>query len=339
MGGPQGRQREETRDPMLNKWMRIKGLDFACAMLALSAALAAQAGAQEAKNAAAAPAPAAAPAGAPAAQVADPEAENHGAVGIGARKVHAGAKLDPSAAMAGDRAAALQAIEEKLSCVCLVNGDLDIDATKSLRAESCTCPYAATVRTDLADALATLPTAMLGDKRTVAEQIESTFVPKAAEYERVFRYPVDDFNWWMDNVRCVCDGCKPTVFFSKCQLSCTPAILYKLRSRIFLAMGFTRDELLDYYLAEFNDGKAPREQKDRAWLLPRKERDRAWMVPLFVLLGAVGTLGFAVRRWASKRNSAGTQDNLAAAAPAADTAATAAARARLLDELDRDDED
>lgn len=312
---------------MLKLCTRNKGLPLLAAWGLLTAMVASAASAQEAK------APAAATA------TATPEAEIHGAAGIGARKVHAGTKLDPAAAMAGDRAQALRAIEDKLACVCLVNGDLNIDASKGLGEASCPCPYAATVRADLADALATLPTPMLGDKRSVAEQLESTFVPKAAEYERVFRYPVEDFNWWMDNVRCVCDGCKPTVFFSKCQLSCTPAILYKLRSRIFFAMGFSRDELLDYYLAEFNDGKAPREQKDRAWLLPRKERDRAWMVPLFVLLGAVGTLGFAVRRWASKRNSASAQDKLAPAAAVPETAASAAARARLLDELDRDDED
>lgn len=254
-------------------------------------------------------------------------------------------------AAGGDRAAALAAIQARLSCVCLVNGDLVIDASKGLEEAACPCPFAAQVRTDLADSLAGLSVGMLADKKVVAEQLESTFVPKAAEYERVFRYPVEDFNWWMDNVRCVCDGCKPTVFFSKCQLSCSPAILYKLRSRIFFAMGFSRDEMLDYYLAEFNADKAPRLQKDRAWLLPRKERDRAWLVPLFVLLGSVATLVVAVRRLAGKRGKAEEQASAAdatsaATSPAASpadlavaSAANAAARARLLDELDREDED
>lgn len=305
-----------------------------------------------AASVAAQPAPGTAPpaATAPAAPAAEGQAlpaELHGASGIGARKVHGGGG---AAAAGGDRAAALQAIQNRLSCVCLINGDLVIDASKGLAEATCGCPYAAQVRSDLADALSTLSADLLANKQVVAEQLESTFVPKAAEYERVFRYPVEDFNWWMDNVRCVCDGCKPTVFFSKCQLSCSPAILYKLRSRIFFAMGFTRDEMLDYYLAEFNADKAPRLQKDRAWLLPRKERDRAWLVPLFVLLGAVATLALAVRRWAGKRGKAedeatAAQAALAAASPpsspaqvAAASAANSAARARLLDELDRDEE-
>lgn len=294
------------------------------------------------------PPPSAPAAAAPAAQVDAPPAEQHGSPGIGARKVHGDKGVVPTG---GDRSGALRAIENRISCVCLINGDLAIDASKGLSEASCPCPYAAQVRADLADSLSTLSADQLANKQVVAEQLESTFVPKAAEYERVFRYPVEDFNWWMDNVRCVCDGCKPTVFFSKCQLSCSPAILYKLRSRIFFAMGFSRDEMLDYYLAEYNADKAPRLQKDRAWLLPRKERDRAWMVPLFVLLGAIATLALAVRRWAGKRGKAeddatASAAALAAASPAATpaeaeaaTAATAAARARLLDELDRDEED
>ncbi len=307
----------------------------------LSAAAIASAWAQQ-------PPAAPAAAGAPAAQAEAAPAESHGASGIGARKVHGDkAALPPT----GDRGGALRAVQERIACVCLINGDLVIDASKGLSEASCGCPYAAQVRADLVDSLSTLSADLLANKQIVAEQLESTFVPKAAEYERVFRYPVEDFNWWMDNVRCVCDGCKPTVFFSKCQLSCSPAILYKLRSRIFFAMGFSRDEMLDYYLAEYNADKPPRLKKDRAWLLPRKERDRAWMVPLVVLLGAVATLAFAVRRWAGKRgkvedDATAAQAALAAASPAgsatelaAATAATAAARARLLDELDRDDED
>ena len=129
------------------------------------------------------------------------------------------------------------------------------------------------------EALTGLSTAQLADQRSVGEQLEAAFVPMAAEYERVIRYPQADFDWWMDNVRCVCDGCKPTVFFSKCQITCHPAITYKLRSRIFFAMGFSRDEMLDYYLAEYNSDKAPRDQQTRDWLLPRKQRERGWVVP------------------------------------------------------------
>jgi hypothetical protein len=240
-----------------------------------------------------------------------------------------------------DRQPLLHQIEQRLACVCIEGGDLRIDASRGLDAASCPCPQAAIVRSHLAEALAPLDAAALADRRQVAEQIERAFVPMAAEYERVFRYPASDYAWWMDNVRCVCDGCKPTVFFSKCQLSCAPAIVYKARVRIFLSMGFSRDELLDYYLAEYNAGKPPREQKDRTWLLPRKQRETGWLVPVLAMTAAIGVLGWSLRRWTRRT----------ATAPAATTASpttapteavphlTAADRQRLQDALDRDDEE
>lgn len=241
-----------------------------------------------------------------------------------------------------DRQPLLQQIEQRLACVCIEGGDVRIDVSRGLDAASCACPQAAVVRGHLAEALAPLDAVALADRRKVAEQIERAFVPMAAEYERVFRYPAADYDWWMDNVRCVCDGCKPTVFFSKCQLSCAPAIVYKARVRIFLAMGFSRDELLDYYLAEYNADKPPREQKDRAWLLPRKQRETGWLVPALAIAAAIGLLGWSLRRWirpqpATSGETAGSPP--AKASGAAQPQLTEAERQRLQDALDRDDEE
>ncbi|MBI5608202.1 MAG: hypothetical protein HY902_04925 [Deltaproteobacteria bacterium] len=247
---------------------------------------------------------------------------------------HAPLRGTPAVASA-DRQPLLAKIESKIACVCIDNGDLKIDPSRSIAQSECNCPHAARVRTDLNEALAGLSTAQLTDKRTVAEQLEAAFVPMAAEYERVFRYPKADFDWWMDNVRCVCDGCKPTVFFSKCQITCHPAITYKLRTRIFFAMGFSRDEMLDYYLAEYNADKSARDQQTRDWLLPRKQRERGWVVPAVVMFGVLLSLGLSVRRWARpKKAKERAEGEPAPVEPVVD----AKARNRLLDEMDRDDE-
>jgi hypothetical protein len=242
-----------------------------------------------------------------------------------------GGQADGSA----DRQALLARVESKIACVCIENGDLKIDPSRSVAQSECACPQAAKVRADLSEALTGLSTAQLADKRSVGEQLEAAFVPMAAEYERVFRYPQADFDWWMDNVRCVCDGCKPTVFFSKCQITCHPAITYKLRSRIFFAMGFSRDEMLDYYLAEYNSDKAPRDQQTRDWLLPRKQRERGWVVPAVVMFSVLLGLGLSLRRWARPKKAAA---RAAGEAAPAETVVDAKARNRLLDEMDRDDE-
>ncbi len=266
----------------------------------------------------------------PAAAASDTAVHEAGQVG----QKHAPLRGAPAAAGA-DRQPWMAKIESKIACVCIENGDLKIDPTRSIAQSECGCPQAARVRSDLNDALASLSTAQLADKRTVAEQLEAAFVPMAAEYERVFRYPQADFDWWMDNVRCVCDGCKPTVFFSKCQITCHPAITYKLRTRIFFAMGFSRDEMLDYYLAEYNSDKSARDQQTRDWLLPRKQRERGWVVPAVVMFGVLLSLGLSVRRWARpKKGKERTDGEPAAAEPVVD----AKARNRLLDEMDRDDE-
>jgi hypothetical protein len=228
------------------------------------------------------------------------------------------------------RDVALTAVEGHVACVCYEAGQLQIDAGRSLRQGDCGCAEAARVRGDLEHALAALPTAELTNKRRVAETLEAGFVPLRAEYERVWRTPEADYAWFMDNVRCICEGCKPTIFFSKCQLSCAPGILYKLRARIFMGLGFSRDELLDYYLAEINASRPAREQVTRDFLLPRLQRERGWLVPLLAILGAM-VLGYgAVRRWAQRQ----PEDRGPTPAP---TPLTAAQRARVRRAMEDDD--
>ena len=198
------------------------------------------------------------------------------------------------------REGALQAIENHLACTCYEAGDFRLDLSKGARAAECPCPFAAQMRQDLERSLADVPTAQLADKRIVAEHVEGKFVPLQPEYERVLRYPRDRMDWFMKNVRCVCDGCKPTIFFSKCGLSCAPAIVYKLRAKVFLAMGFTTDELLDYYLADVNAQRPPREQINRDYLLPGKQREKGWLVPALVIGGAALLLAWVLRRWSRR---------------------------------------
>jgi hypothetical protein len=258
--------------------------------------------------------------------------ERHARTGV---QTHATAAEGPVPTRDGPRDAALQAIETKLACVCYDAGQLRVDPSRSLRASECACPEAQTVRADLERSLAGLSTPQLADKRRVAETLEAVFVPLRAEYERVWRTPEADYAWFMDNVRCVCDGCKPTVFFSKCQLSCTPGILYKLRARVFLGLGFSRDELLDYYLAEINASRPAREQVTRAWLLPRLQRERGWLVPVLALAGAL-LLGFAaVRRWV--RPATFAVQTPTTPAPQPEPVLSSAARARIRRALEEDD--
>lgn len=263
-----------------------------------------------------------------------PAAAEHAAPGIAARKAVAPPTTEAPSDAA--RQAALDAVAARLACACEDSGDLKVDLNQSLTDPACQCAYAQRMRTDLTAALAGLTSAQLADKRTVAETIESTFVPMAAEYERVFRFDKASYDWFMHNVRCVCDGCKPTVFFDKCQLTCSPAIIYKLRVRVFLAMGYSKEEVLEYYLAEYNAEKPPREQVGRDWLLPRKQEERGWLVPAIVIGGAIAALWLSLRRWrkagsdvATPTPSAGTEPET----PVAE-ATSASDRARLQDALD-----
>lgn len=240
------------------------------------------------------------------------------------------------------RAAALASLQTKLACVCHEGGELRIDMTRDLTPAQCGCPQAERVRADLEQSLAPLPTAQLADKQAVAERIEAAFVPMDAAYERVFRFPKDRYDWFLQNVRCVCEGCKPTVFFSKCQLSCTPSIIYKLRARIFLSMGFSVDELIDYYLAEYNAGKPPREQVKRDWLLPGKQKEQGWLVPAVAILGAIAVLALILQGWVRRSRRPSLQTPATVAGPPAEVPPTPvadeAARRRLRAALDDESE-
>jgi len=255
----------------------------------------------------------------------------HAGTGIRAREATAPVPLPPRDAA---RAAGLGAIEMRVACACYEGGDLRIDKTRGTGAAACPCPFAATVRSDLEAALAGVATANLTDKRAVAEAIEGGFLELQPEYPGLFRFAQADYDWFMDNVRCVCDGCKPTIFFSKCQLTCTPAIVYKKRVPLFLAMGFSRDEVLDYYHAEFNAGRAPREQVERDWLLPGKQRESGWLVPALAISGTGGALWYALRRLV--RRGRKRQEPVAPVLP--QTPADVAARRRLENAL-ADDQD
>lgn len=274
-----------------------------------------------------------------AAAAAAESAEAHASTGIQARVAAPSQAAVP--ARDGPRDAALAQIESHLACACYEGGAWNVDVGKPLTASACPCPEAKVIRADLAQALAPLTIVQLANKQKVAEQLESAFVPVRAEYERVFRYPRADYEWFMSNVRCVCEGCKPTIFFSKCQLSCTPGIVYKLRAKIFLALGFSTDELLDYYRDEFNASHSAREQISREWLLPGRQREQGWLVPALVLAGAAVLLFGLLRRWVS----VGRGTNLPAPAngpptdvPVPTEGLSPDARARVRRALDRDDD-
>ena len=208
-----------------------------------------------------------------------------------------GAQAQDDAAV---RNMALNRIEGHLACTCFEGGELRIDKAHGLGAAECTCASAATVRTDLARSLEGLSNAQLADTMTVSRRLEGSFAPLQPAYERLFRYPEAEYGWIMDNVRCMCDGCKATVFFSKCNLGCAPAIVYKLRARIELALGQSRDQFIDHYLADHNASHGPREQITRDDLLPGKQKQYGWFVPALVMVAAGMVLLLFLRRWVGK---------------------------------------
>ncbi len=266
-------------------------------------------------------------------------AETHASTGIQARAAAPSQAAVP--ARVGQRETALARIESHLACACYEGGAWNVDAGKPLTASACPCAEAKVIRADLEQALASLTTAQLADKQKVAEQLEIAFVPLRAEYERVFRYPRADYEWFMNNVRCVCEGCKPTIFFSKCQLSCTPGIVYKLRAKIFLALGFTKDELLDYYRDEYNAAHSAREQITRDWLLPGRQREQGWLVPALVFAGAAVLLIGLLRRWVRAGRAAGRPIPVTGAptdVPDATQGLSREARARVRRAMDSDDD-
>ena len=196
----------------------------------------------------------------------------------------------------------------------------------------------------MAQATAGLSLAQLHNKRALAETLEKEFATRRAEYERLFRYPTEQYDWFINNVRCVCDGCKPTIFFSKCQLGCTPSVIYKLRARIFMAFGFTRDELLDYYRDEYNASHSAREQITREWLLPGRQKEHGWLVPALgialALLVLVATALSWVRAGRKRAESKAFSAAEVAAGPspsAASQAQSLAARKRVRAELEDDE--
>lgn len=226
-----------------------------------------------------------------------------------------------------ERDVALQAIEARLACTCAGSGALRVDTTKGARASECDCPFAAEMRRDVEQSLAALGTPALGDKRAVAEAMEASFVPRHPEYERVFRYPPGLLARFMNSVRCVCEGCKPTIFFAKCGLTCAPGNVYKLRARVYFALGWTFDELLAYYLREVNAERPAGDRLGLGDLLPATQRERGWLVPLLAIGGAALLLLWLLRRWA-KRGPAVSEVPVA----------SAAAQARVQAALDEDPE-
>ena len=207
-------------------------------------------------------------------------------------------------------------IATALSCACFEAGQLRIDKTRSPVDPSCTCPYAGRVRADVADVARGATIDERGSAEALALRVETELLSRSPDYERLLRYDEERYRFFLENVRCVCEGCKATVYFSNCQLTCTPAIVYKRRARVFLALGISVDGLIDFYLAEHNATHPPREQVDRAFLLPRKQKQRGWLVPALAIIGAALGLALLLRRVVgrSKQREAKV---LAAATPAA----------------------
>lgn len=231
---------------------------------------------------------------------------------------------------------AVAAVAAGLACACFVGGELKIDTTKKLSDKSCACPYAARVLADVSRSVGGMVARTPSERQQIALKLESAFLTISPDYERMFVYDARSYRWFLENVRCTCEGCKATVYFSNCQLACTPAVIYKRRARVFLALGFSTDEIINFYLAEHNATHPEREQISREWLLPKKRTKRAWLVPALLIFGAIIGLGFmlagVVRRTRDAEHDAAT----AAKAAPVDGAGTLSAdeRSRVLDALD-----
>lgn len=224
-------------------------------------------------------------------------------------------------AATADAGAIAGAIDAALACSCFEAGELRIDTTRSLADASCRCAYADQVRKDVREVAAKVEPLAPGapiSKEAIALAVERELLPRSPDYERMLRYDAERYRYFLENVRCVCEGCKATVYFSNCQLTCTPAIVYKRRARVFLALGISVDGLIDFYMAEHNATHAEREQVTREYLLPKRQKQRGWLVPALAIGGAALGLGLLLARLARRsRNNAGSA-NHAADAPASE---------------------
>ncbi len=242
---------------------------------------------------------------------------------------------------------AARAVGTALACACFENAELRIDASLSLADARCDCAYADRVRADLAEIVGLASPEELSNKAAMALRVESELLPRSPDYERLLRFDAAAYRYFLENVRCICEGCKATVYFSNCQLTCAPAIVYKRRARVFLASGIPVDGLIDFYLAEHNATHPPREQVTREFLLPRKQKQRGWGVPAALIGGAILGLGLLLGRVARRRqradraeaaSAAGVAETAAglgdASGPPAALAMTAAERAALEEALD-----
>lgn len=242
--------------------------------------------------------------------------------------------IPTAATAAGANSPATAFAAKAISCACYQGTELRVDKKLTLADEACACDFADRIRRDLASVVSAMPAVTLGDKRDIALKIEDEFLPLSPQYERLFRYDPVRYRWFLENVRCTCEGCKATVYFSNCQLSCAPAIVYKRRARIFLALNFTTDQLIDFYLAEHNASHAHREQVTREHLLPRRQKKRGWMVPAVLILGAILGLGLLLRRMVRKSTERADAESIAEDKSEHGGGLSAAERARILDELD-----
>jgi len=241
---------------------------------------------------------------------------------IGAPAAAITAVTAPAGAAAPSAAASLFSA---IACACFDGAELKIDKRTSIAPADCPCPYAAAVRKDLAAAAMRVPAEKRTDKISLALAVEKHFLTRSPEYERMLRYDPKRYAWFLQNVRCTCEGCKATVYFSNCQLSCGPAVVYKRRARIWLAMGFSTKELIAYYLAEHNATHSAREQIDMVWLLPKRQKRRGWMVPAILICGAIFGLGLLLSRTVRRSRAAAASDAAADAGLLASAAADSAA--------------
>lgn len=220
-----------------------------------------------------------------------------------------------------------------LSCACFEGGELKVDRSRTLASQACTCPYAEDVRREVSESLAALSDAELRDRTQVALALEQFFVTRSPEYEELFRYDRAAYRWFLENVRCVCDGCKATVYLSNCNLGCAPSVRYKRRARIWLALGLSTDEIIDFYWREHNASVSARDQVERSWLLPRKQTRRGWVVPAMAIGGALVLLGVMLARVVRRGRRQAPQTDPPGGAGDGE-AISAAERDRLLDDLE-----